>query len=110
MTNLEYDYDPETDEEIIHGASIDLPTLHKEIGYIPNPMGLRDNPSPQMDIWIALQKHLKEKDFRIPHILKWIGTDLGFYNDYEEFESIVENDEPDVEFEECLFFVYWKTE
>ena len=61
MTKLHYDLDHETDEEILTGASIDLETLYKDMGYIPHPQRLCENPAPQQELWISLTKNLEDK-------------------------------------------------
>ena len=93
-------------EEITTGASIDLKTLHQELGFIPHPGGLCENPDRQQAIWIALAKNLKANKLRgIPHIRNWIGTNIGYYNDDTEFVSTAEDDEIDIN--ASRYFVFW---
>ena len=111
-TELLYDdiYNEETDDysENIIGASIDLRTLHEDLGYIPHPAELCNNPDPQQEIWISLSKNLEDKKLTtIPHILYWTGTNIGFY-DAEEFNSTAEDDE--ISLDDDRFFVWWQDE
>ena len=108
MTKLHYDLDHETDEEILTGASIDLETLHDDMGYIPHPRGLCENPAPQQELWISLTKNLEDKsNLRIiPSILEWHGTNIGYYDDDGDFISVVE-DEDECDPERDRFYVFW---
>ena len=87
------------------GASIDLITLQKELGYVPHPAGLCENPGPQQEIWIALAKNSKNKLTDIPGILNWTGTNIGYYEG-DEFVCTVEDDEIDPE--DSKFYVFWE--
>lgn len=90
----------------IYGASIDLNTLHNDLGYVPHPAGLCENPAPQQEIWISLTKNLENKKSlrTIPHILDWTGTNIGYY-DIDGFTSTAEDKEVDIE--ESRFYVFW---
>lgn len=105
MTELLYK-DDENGREVQVGASIDLKTLHQEIGYIPHPREVCNNPRPQQEIWIALAKHFEENKLQgIPGILSWIGTNIGYYNDDNEFVSTAEDKEIDIN--ESRYYVFW---
>ena len=107
MTELLYG-ENEHEEEIITGASIDLEILHKDIGYIPHPKGVCENPAPQQEIYISLMKNLDKEKHRIrdiPGILNWVGTNIGYYDEDGDFVSGVEDNEVDPETNR--FYVFW---
>lgn len=119
----EYDIDQETDEEYICGASIDLQTLFDELGYIPHPSSMCNNPPVQQEVWITLTKHneqdgkripLRGHELSIPGILSWIGTNIGFYDHDHEHEDANENgfvctvENDTIDMEESRFFVFWR--
>ena len=96
------------------GATIGLMTLYDEMGAVPHPRSLCNNPGRLQEVWIALTKNYKgdNKLQAIPHILDWHGTDIGYYgfDDYtgeDGFVSVAEdeNERPD---EDTRFYVFWE--
>lgn len=119
----EYGFNHKTDEEFVCGASMDLKTLHEELGRIPHPLGICNNPSIQQELWIAFSKHNKQNgervplrghEFSIPGILNWVGTNIGFYDHDHEYANengfvcTVEDDEVDID--KSRFFIFWGEE
>lgn len=118
----EYGFNSETEEEYIDGASIDLETLYDEMGEIPHPRSICNNPPIQMEIWIALSKHNTDDDGKrvplrghersIPGILNWIGSNIGFYDDDHEFANergfVCTADWNNIELTKSRLFIYWK--
>ena len=117
---IEYDYNHETDEDIIVGASMDLKTLYEELGYVPHPLGIRNNIGIQQELWITFSKHNKQNDkrvplrghkFSIPQILNWTGTNIGFYDHDHEYANengfVCTAEDDEIQIDESRFFIYW---
>ena len=91
------------------GASIDLTSLHNDMGAIPHPEALRENIGRLQELWCSLVKNLDSpnKLTTIPSVTYWQSTNIGHYDDDGDFVSVVE-DESECDIERDRFFVFWE--